>query len=85
MARGVTYCDEKPQWTRGLPEMPAPMLVVVGEHEDLDNQSIASRLELEVEHVEGMMVADAGNALNLERPEKFNRIVPDLLVQHDVG
>jgi pimeloyl-ACP methyl ester carboxylesterase len=58
-----------------LPEISIPSLVIVGEKDLADFQSIARRLAHELPQAELRTLARAGHMSNMEAPREFNELV----------
>lgn len=58
-----------------LSEIGAPTLVIVGGRDSSDNQAIASTLESGIPGAEKVVASGAAHMVNVEEPEKFNRLV----------
>ena len=64
-----------------LPEVEAPTLVLVGEHDAVDIHEAAKVLESELRNVRVATIAGAGHVPNLERPAEFNELVLGFLAE----
>ena len=62
-----------------LAEIRVPTLVVVGEHDIPDMQLAAERLAEGIAGARKVVIAGAGHAVNMERPEEFNRVIEGFL------
>jgi 3-oxoadipate enol-lactonase len=58
-----------------LPEISAPTLVIVGEHDVEDVRAIAERLEREISGARRVTIDGAAHLPNLERPREFEGLV----------
>lgn len=67
-----------------LSDVKAPTLVVTGDEDVPDIHQIAERLATEIPGAKRATIADAAHLPNLERPEKFDRIVLRFLAEHGV-
>ena len=62
-----------------LGEIEAPTLVLVGDHDLPDVQATADLLVSKIRGARKELIHDAAHLLNLEHPEKFNRLLLDFL------
>jgi pimeloyl-ACP methyl ester carboxylesterase len=74
---------EPPESDR-LGEVGVPTLVLAGDEDVGDIQSIADRLADGIPGAERATIAGAAHLPNLERPDEFDRIVLDFLARHGV-
>ena len=79
LVRGIEALRDRPDATDVVPELPGPLTVVVGEHDELlpieEAQKIAqSAPDGRLEIVEG-----AGHLVSIEASERFNQILLELL------
>jgi 3-oxoadipate enol-lactonase len=68
-----------PPASQRLAEVQAPTLIITGDEDVKDIHDIADKLQAEIAGAQRATIADAAHLPNLERPEKFNRIVLDFL------
>ncbi|HQQ94452.1 MAG TPA: alpha/beta hydrolase [Bacteroidia bacterium] len=57
----------------------AQTLIVIGEHDLVDLQSIASFLEKTIKHSKKVVIEQAGHMTNIEQPTIFNALVEEFL------
>jgi pimeloyl-ACP methyl ester carboxylesterase len=62
-------------------EVPAPTLLVVGDHDQPDILRIAERLSHEIPGARLEHIADAAHVPSMERPQEFDRIVLGFLAE----
>ena len=62
-----------------LSEIRVPTLVIVGERDLPDNQEIANLLHEGIHDSSKEIIEGAGHMVNIEKPQRFNRIVLDFL------
>jgi pimeloyl-ACP methyl ester carboxylesterase len=72
----------KPKAMGRLLEIKAPTLIIVGEKDVSDVLAIADILEKGIKGAQKIMIPGSGHLVNMEKPEEFNRIVPDFLSEH---
>jgi pimeloyl-ACP methyl ester carboxylesterase len=72
----------KPPIADVLATISAPTLVIVGERDLADFQTIAARVAREMPNVQLRTLANAGHMSNMEAPEEFNRLVLDHIGQN---
>jgi 3-oxoadipate enol-lactonase len=65
-----------------LKRIPAPTLVLNGEHDRLTPPAMARDLAAQIPGSRVEIVADAGHLINIEQPDVFNRLVLDFLLVH---
>ncbi|MBW9207561.1 alpha/beta hydrolase [Mumia sp. zg.B17] len=65
-------------WSR-LSGISVPVLAIAGAEDADDHRRMAERLVASVPHGELVMIEDAAHYPNLERPERFNRVLGDFL------
>lgn len=58
-----------------LGEIPCPSLIIVGERDEADFQSVAERLARDIPRAELVRLANAGHMSNMEAPDAFNDAV----------
>jgi 3-oxoadipate enol-lactonase len=68
-----------------LQEISAPTLVIVGELDTADFQSIASTLESRISRAQKVVLPDVGHTANLEAQAQFNETVGAFLAEVDRG
>lgn len=72
-----------------LSEIRVPTLVIIGEWDSPDNQEIANLLHEGIHDSSKEVIEGAGHMVNIEKPQRFNRIVLDFLssqlLTHDQG
>ena len=68
-----------------LDQIRVPVLIVTGNLDMTDIDSIAKRLERGLPLVERIVVPDTAHLLNMEQPDRFNEIVRGFLREHDEG
>ncbi len=66
-----------------LTEIVTPCLIVTSDHDYAACQEIADLLEQTVDHATKAVFADTGHLINMERPERFNRIVLEFIDKSD--
>ena len=62
-----------------LSEIKAPTLVVVGDLDMPGIIDISNRIEKEVKGSKKVVIKGAAHTVNMEKPEKFNRVVAEFL------
>jgi pimeloyl-ACP methyl ester carboxylesterase len=62
-----------------LSEIKAPTLVVIGDLDMPGIIDIANRIEKEVAGAKKAVIKGAAHSVNMEKPEKFNRVVVEFL------
>ena len=62
-----------------LGEFGVPLLVLVGAHDDPDIRRIADTLATEVRGARRVVIEDGGHLVNLERPDRINRLLLEFL------
>jgi pimeloyl-ACP methyl ester carboxylesterase len=64
-----------------LGEIRIPVLLLLGERDTADIQSIVERLEHELTDVEVVTLPGVGHMINMEAPAEFNRLAVDFLLK----
>lgn len=62
-----------------LSEIDIPTLVIAASHDHQDNQKVIDTLASDIEGAEKVEIPDVGHMMNLENPQKFNKIVHEFL------
>lgn len=62
-----------------LGELSVPLLVLVGAFDDPDMRHIANLLAAKVRGARMVVIEDSGHLVNLERPERVNRLIQDFI------
>jgi pimeloyl-ACP methyl ester carboxylesterase len=62
-----------------LPEISAPTLAIVGEHDIPDFHTIADLLAARIAGAQTVVIPEAGHMANMDAPDAFNRVVLDFL------
>jgi pimeloyl-ACP methyl ester carboxylesterase len=73
----------EPPAIQRLTEIQAPTLVLIGENDLPDFQTVANLLAQNIPYAQKVVLPNAGHMANLDAPESFNRIVLDYLLQAD--
>lgn len=81
----ISPADSRPAALDRLAEIRAPTLVVVGSDDIPDIQQIADIVAAKIPGAKKAVIPQTDHALNLERPDQFNRIVLEFLerTRHD--
>lgn len=69
----------RPDRTRVLPRLDVPVLILVGEEDELTPPAEAQAMEREVRGGELVTIPEAGHLASLERPETFNEALAGFL------
>lgn len=69
----------RPDRTRVLPRLDVPVLILVGEDDELTPPAEARAMEREIRGAELVTIPEAGHLANLERPEAFNEALGGFL------
>ena len=64
-----------------LSELQAPTLLILGDRDQPDIQSIVHTLETGVEGSQKVVIAEAGHLVNMEKAEEFNQTVLNFLAK----
>lgn len=70
---------QRPDRTRVLPGLDVPVLILVGEDDELTPPAEARAMEREIRGAELVTIPEAGHLANLERPEAFNEALDGFL------
>jgi len=63
-----------------LEQIKAPVLIITGEKDIWDFQQIADILHNNIKQSVKKQILDAGHMCNMEKPDVFNRLVSDFLI-----
>jgi 3-oxoadipate enol-lactonase len=81
----VEEIDLDPPAIQRLSEMAVPTLILVGELDLEEKQSLAGRLVAEIREARQAVLPGVAHMLNMERPEQFNQAVLDFLAGQGSG
>ncbi len=71
-----------PPAVQRIPEIQAPMLLIIGDRDVPTPTAIVQLLEENISNVKKVVISGAGHMVNIEKPEEFNRVVMDFLKEH---
>jgi 2-succinyl-6-hydroxy-2,4-cyclohexadiene-1-carboxylate synthase len=75
---------KQPSWWRSLPDLTMPVLLLCGEYDEKFCR-ILKRMKDVLPNAQLFQFSEAGHAIHVEQPEKFDTIVVEFLQQIDEG
>lgn len=73
---------DRPDSTPQLEGVAVPVLLVVGDHDEVTPPEIARDMERVIPRARCAVIPDAGHLSNLEQPAAFSRVLHDFLLAH---